>query len=375
MILKNKIKKLFGIVFVLIFSFLIVGSFSYKTEAAVDPLALYPKVKPTITSFSPTSGLVGDMVTIVGKDFERLDYVIFGTTKTIAQSFTGTGIKVKVPEGATNGKITVMNFSNLSIVSTQTFKILDTDIVFSDKIGSATATGITLRASGLLPDTDYKVSLYNDGETVAFKDLSIPTNSDGTFEFNVTGLVPSHRYKAVLEINIGGTIIPKEVFFDTLFDPNAPITATRASVTPSTPAPVPAPAPAPAPAPTPANNSIYKGGIIPECNTGVVDTKTGQFSNPCDFNYVMQLINNIIKFLLFTIATPLVALILMYTGYLYITAGGNSGQTEKVRHILFNAVVGYIIALAAWLIVNTIVSSLKVDTSINTFLDKSALVK
>lgn len=272
--------------------------------------------------------------------------------------------------------LVIISFGGLSLYPTGVYaaapKILDTTIVFSDKIGSATTTGITLRASGLLPDTDYKVSLYNDGETVPFKDLSIPTNSDGTFEFNVTGLVPSHRYKAVLDINIGGTIIPKEVFFDTLFDPNAPITATRTPVTPSTPS---TPSTLSTPAPTPIKDSVYKGGIVPECNTGEIDTKTGQYLNPCNFNIVMDLINKIIRFLLFTIATPLVALILMYTGYLFITAGGNSGQTEKVRHILFNAVVGYIIALAAWLIVNTIVSSLNVDPKINTFLNKQTLVK
>ena len=118
--------------------------------------------------------------------------------------------------------------------------------------------------------------------------------------------------------------------------------------------------------------SIYTK-IVPECNTGTVDPKTGQFTNRCDFEYFMKLLNNIIKFLLFDIATPLIALILIYTGYLFMTAGGSAGQTEKAKHILFNVIIGYIIALAAWLIVNTIVTSLYLDTSINTYLDKSTL--
>ena len=84
----------------------------------------------------------------------------------------------------------------------------------------------------------------------------------------------------------------------------------------------------------------------------------------------MDLINRIIKFALFVIATPLVALIIMYTGYLYLTAGGSAGQTEKAKHILMSVVVGYMIALGAWLIVNTIMSAFKVDPSINTFLEK-----
>lgn len=118
--------------------------------------------------------------------------------------------------------------------------------------------------------------------------------------------------------------------------------------------------------------NIEKNGIVPRCNNLAdgLDEVTGQYKVPCDFNFFMELINNVIKFLLFVIATPLIALILMYTGYLYLTAGGNSGQVEKVRHILLNAVVGYVIALAAWLIVNTIISVVKIDPTINTFMEK-----
>ena len=115
---------------------------------------------------------------------------------------------------------------------------------------------------------------------------------------------------------------------------------------------------------------MENGGIVPRCNIGGINMQTGQYNVPCDFNFFIDLINRVIKFLLFVIATPLVAIILMYTGYLYISAGGNSGQVEKVKHILFNAVIGYVIALAAWLIVNTIVTSLNIDPSINTFMDK-----
>ncbi len=98
------------------------------------------------------------------------------------------------------------------------------------------------------------------------------------------------------------------------------------------------------------------GGLIPECNNG-----------PCVFNELMQLINNVIKFLLFTIATPLAALGIVYAGWLYLSSGGNTENTTKAKKILTNIVIGYIIALAAWLIVNTIIKSLGLDSSINTF--------
>jgi hypothetical protein len=123
--------------------------------------------------------------------------------------------------------------------------------------------------------------------------------------------------------------------------------------------------------PTSTNNDtqdIEKNGIVPRCNYGEIDAQTGQYKVPCNFTFFMKLVNNVIKFLLFVIATPLIALIIMYTAYLYLTAGGNSGQVEKVKHILFNAVIGYIIALAAWLIIKTILTSLNVDPTIETYL-------
>ncbi len=110
-------------------------------------------------------------------------------------------------------------------------------------------------------------------------------------------------------------------------------------------------------------------GLVPDCNTGAIDGETGHYKNPCDFNYFMALINRLIKFLLFDIATPFVALIIMYTGYLFLTAGGSAGQTEKAKHILLNVVIGYVIALAAWLIITAIISIFGVtDSSIGMFL-------
>jgi len=79
---------------------------------------------------------------------------------------------------------------------------------------------------------------------------------------------------------------------------------------------------------------------------------------PCDFDYLMQLINNVIDFLLFIVATPLVAIILCYAGFLMITAGGNSEKAGKAKHILTNVIFGYIIALIAWLVINSIMSAL-----------------
>ena len=96
--------------------------------------------------------------------------------------------------------------------------------------------------------------------------------------------------------------------------------------------------------------SSVAGGLVPKCP-----------DKGCGWDELMILVNNVIKFLLFTIATPLVALILVYAGWLYLSSGGNSENISKAKKILLNVVVGYVIGLAAWLIVRTIVTSLGVD--------------
>jgi hypothetical protein len=78
---------------------------------------------------------------------------------------------------------------------------------------------------------------------------------------------------------------------------------------------------------------------------------------PCDFNYLMTLINNIINFLLFYMATPLVVIILCYAGFNLITSGGSSESITKAKHMIKNVIVGYIIALVAWLIVHAILKA------------------
>jgi hypothetical protein len=125
---------------------------------------------------------------------------------------------------------------------------------------------------------------------------------------------------------------------------------------------------------------ILGAGLVPDCNTGpvqtipavqpkteVIDGKTVttpgtperyEYANPCDFNSLMGGINEFITFVLVKLATPLFALILVYVGWLYLSAGGNSENVTKAKKILKNALIGYLIALAAWLIVKAILLSL-----------------
>jgi hypothetical protein len=111
---------------------------------------------------------------------------------------------------------------------------------------------------------------------------------------------------------------------------------------------------------------VSAAGLVPNCgvlSTTEVKNSEGKMiegktiGNPCDFDDLMTLINNIINFLLFVIATPLVAIILCYCGFLLLTSGGSSENIKKVKHIFLNVIFGYIIALLAWLLIKTILTT------------------
>jgi YVTN family beta-propeller protein len=65
-------------------------------------------IQPTITSFSPASGPVGTVVTIKGTNLSGATKVTFNGVKGTITKDTATKIKVKVPSGATTGKIKVV---------------------------------------------------------------------------------------------------------------------------------------------------------------------------------------------------------------------------------------------------------------------------
>ena len=113
--------------------------------------------------------------------------------------------------------------------------------------------------------------------------------------------------------------------------------------------------------------NIAEAGLVPNCNSGTVIPESkdsngvvtqAHFDNTCDLESVMQLVNNVINFLLIDLASPLAAIIICYAGFLMITSGGSSEKVTKVKKIITRLIIGYIIALAAWLIIHTILSTL-----------------
>ena len=102
----------------------------------------------------------------------------------------------------------------------------------------------------------------------------------------------------------------------------------------------------------------FAGGILdPIVPCDGVQIPGGTTIRECDFNMLIVLAKNIINFLLIS-STAIAASCFFFAGYLYLTAGGNVGQITRAHHIFKNVAIGLIIALSAWLIVNTILTAI-----------------
>jgi hypothetical protein len=89
------------------------------------------------------------------------------------------------------------------------------------------------------------------------------------------------------------------------------------------------------------------GGIVP-CNG--TDRK-------CDFTQLLCLARNIINFLIVA-STSLAVISFIYAGFLYLTAGGNESKIKDAHKIFWMVLIGFVVVLVAWVLVNTIVSAL-----------------
>lgn len=81
------------------------------------------------------------------------------------------------------------------------------------------------------------------------------------------------------------------------------------------------------------------------------------FDASCNFGHVITLIQNAITNLII-FSTFLAVAAFIYAGFLLLTSGGNESAKTDAKNTLLKVLKGYIVILAAWLIVYTIVNVL-----------------
>jgi len=121
--------------------------------------------------------------------------------------------------------------------------------------------------------------------------------------------------------------------------------------------------------------NILSGGIVLTDDVNGCGYNIKTTSNPdgtgrmCGLGDIIKLIQRIIEYI-FILVLPIVAIVFVYVGFLYITSGGDTGKHTKAKQAMTNLGIGILVVLAAWLIVKSILTTLGVDTGIaSMFLD------
>ncbi|MBU4143063.1 pilin [Patescibacteria group bacterium] len=74
----------------------------------------------------------------------------------------------------------------------------------------------------------------------------------------------------------------------------------------------------------------------------------------CSF---LQLISNVIMFIVRDITAPLAGLLFLIGGIMMVSAGGSEARLKKGKEIFKNTAIGVLIILASWAIVNTLITT------------------
>ena len=91
---------------------------------------------------------------------------------------------------------------------------------------------------------------------------------------------------------------------------------------------------------------------------GLVPCTGAGGGNPCNVCHLFQLISNVANFIVKDITAPLAGLLFLIGGIMMIAAGGSEERFKKGKQIFVNTVIGAVIVLASWLIINTLINAL-----------------
>lgn len=84
--------------------------------------------------------------------------------------------------------------------------------------------------------------------------------------------------------------------------------------------------------------------------------------NKCDFGDLITLIQRVINVII-SLAVLITPVLVSYAGFLFITRGDDPQRVTRAKNVFRTTIIGFIIILAAWLIVSAILAGLQAETS------------
>lgn len=104
--------------------------------------------------------------------------------------------------------------------------------------------------------------------------------------------------------------------------------------------------------------------VVHAQGTGTNQSKLVACDGPrCTFEQLVETGQNVMDFLII-LATSIAVIVIAYAGFMYMTAGENSGKVKKAHELMGYAVVGFLVAISAYLVVDVLLNTLNVDSSV-----------
>ncbi|HOK34842.1 MAG TPA: pilin [Candidatus Paceibacterota bacterium] len=80
----------------------------------------------------------------------------------------------------------------------------------------------------------------------------------------------------------------------------------------------------------------------------------GPNQSDCNVCHLLELIQNIIQLIFMCILPWIVIVMIFYGGFLWLFSGGKEENIRKGQKLIINAIIGFAIAICAYIIVNTL---------------------
>lgn len=132
--------------------------------------------------------------------------------------------------------------------------------------------------------------------------------------------------------------------------------------------------------------ALAQGVLSPETGAGTYDNTGGQVDSytgnsgivicqeNCGWNDLIILVNRIVNWLVAFLSVVAV-IVMVVAGFKMVTSGGDVAAWSSAKSMFTNVVIGFILVLAAWLIVDTVLSMLTTCGGINQWLNPGACVQ
>ena len=226
-------------------------------------------------------------------------------------------------------------------LKTTTFSTVDKKLSSDKKITAFSFTGLAQKVDGTIYDSNNTIDLY------------VPKDTD------LTKLTPT------ISISNNATIDPASDVVQDFSNPLKPVVYTVTAEDGSTQKYI-------VNVSVDNTNIIGGGGNSTSANTAtnsenVVDTSANQTSFPnglvpcinnCNWNYLLTMVNNVVKFVIVDLIVPIAAIMFAYAGFELITSGGSTEKRTKAKKMFTSVAIGIVLVVAAWLIIFTISSIL-----------------